>query len=98
MIELTAANAKQLVATLLRLQRDLPEARAIVVAKRQLAGHGRLMREAGAIHFVISPRSLAAVADIVRRRRIELDAAAIHEIDDTVDPQPAIIANLPWSV
>lgn len=96
-LELTADNVRPLLTMLLRLQRALPEARAIVVAKRQLVEYGCLVREAGAIHFRVSTRSLADVADVVRRRAIQLEALAAYQGCDTDDPQTEIFAKLPWS-
>ena len=68
LLELTAANAASLAAMLVQMQSQAPELRAIVVANRQLAGYENLLREAGAIHFLVSSRSLGEVAEIVRRR------------------------------
>ena len=96
-LELTAENVRPLLAVLLRLQNELPEVRAIVVAERKLAAYENLVREAGAIHFVVSPRSLGEVAELVRRRATQLEASAARQTDDLDDPRAAILANLPWS-
>jgi hypothetical protein len=96
-MELTAENVRPLLAVLLRMQDELPEVRAIVLAERKLAAYENLVREAGAIHFVVSPRSLGDVAELVHRRAIQLYASAARQADDLEDPRPAILANLPWS-
>ena len=96
-IELTADNVRPLMAMLLRLQDELPEVRAIVMAKRQLAEYESLIREAGAIHFLVSPRSLGDVAELVRRRQAQLEASAASRTGDLDDPRAEILANLPWS-
>jgi hypothetical protein len=95
-LELTADNVRPLLATLLRLQSELPEVRAIVMAERRLNAYGDLVREAGAIHFIVSPRALGDVNVLVGRRTIQL-ASASRETSDFDDPRPAILANLPWS-
>jgi DNA-binding NarL/FixJ family response regulator len=95
-LELTADNVRPLLA-LLRLRRELPEARAIVMAERTLAAYGELVREAGAIHFVVSPRSLGDVAELVRRRIDHLAASAPLGVSDLDDPREKILADLPWS-
>jgi DNA-binding NtrC family response regulator len=96
-LELTAENVRPLLAALLRLHVELPEVRAIVMAERKLAAYENLVREAGAIHFVVSPRSLSDVVELVRRRTAQLAAATAHRADDLADPRPEILANLPWS-
>jgi hypothetical protein len=96
-LELTAENVRPLLAVLLRMEDELPEARAFVVAERKLAGYESLVREAGAVHFVVSPRSLGEVAELARRRTIQLASAAVHRAGDLEDPRPTILANLPWS-
>ena len=96
-LELTADNVRPLLAMLLRLDDELPEVRAIVMAERRLATYGELVREAGAIHFVVSPRSLGDVAELARRRIGQLDASAPLGLSDLEDPRARIVADLPWS-
>jgi len=96
-LELTAENVRPLLAVLQRMQDELPEVRAIVMAERKLAAYETLVREAGAIYFVVSPRSLGDVAELVRRRAIQLDKSVAQQADDLADPRPTILANLPWS-
>jgi hypothetical protein len=96
-LELTADNVRPMLALLLRLEDELPEVRAIVVAERQLAAYGDLVREAGAIHFVVSPRSLGDVAELVRRRIGQLAASAPLGVSDLDDPRAKILADLTWS-
>jgi DNA-binding NtrC family response regulator len=95
-LELSGTNASSLVAVLRQLERALPNVRPIVVADRQLAMFESLMREAGAIHFLVSPRSLSNVVELAKRRAAEMQAA-VSETSDDDDPRPAILARLPWS-
>ena len=100
--ELTAANLPQMVRSLLRLDRDFPGAAAIVMAERRLAAAQGLLREAGALHFVTSPRSLGPVAEIVRRRAVAQAESQGHPApisavigwDNLLDE---IAAGLPWA-
>jgi DNA-binding LytR/AlgR family response regulator len=71
-LELTAANAAPLVQRLAGVPRQFPAARAAVVAERGLAEFEVLVREAGAVHFVCSPRRLAPLAAAVRRHMVQL--------------------------
>jgi hypothetical protein len=63
--EFTQSNADALLDRLVWLERDFPLARMAVVADRSYRLCENLVREAGAVHFVTSPREanvLAAVA------------------------------------
>lgn len=44
-----------------------PRCRIVIGAPRDQAGYEPLFREAGAVHFVTSPRDLAATATIIER-------------------------------
>ena len=100
--ELTAANVQTLVSNLLRLDRDFPAASAIVLAERRLAAADRLLREAGGIHFVTSPRALEPVAQIMRRRTAAPAAAQLASARTStsvgwVSVLDETSAGLPWA-
>lgn len=90
-VELTRRNARALIERMASLGREYPRARIAVVAERSLAPWEWLMREAGAVHFTVSPRRLGALARLAVRH---LGAA----------PRPArslterIWDHLPWGV
>ncbi len=96
-LELTAERVGPLLARLLRMEREFPAARAIVLAERRLAPYGPLVREAGAIHFVDSTRSLGPVAELVRRRLARLAASGDAPAAGADDTLAEILADLPWS-
>ena len=50
-----------------RQPREFPAARLAVVADRSLADYEWLMREAGAVHFVCSPRQVGPLAQLACR-------------------------------
>jgi ActR/RegA family two-component response regulator len=83
------ADVDGLLHRIARLSREYPMARAAVTADRSLAAYEWLMREAGAIHFVCSPRRVGLLARLACRHLAEA-------------PQPQqdfaerIWANLPW--
>lgn len=87
--ELTRANAASLVERLARLERDYPLARAAVVARRELAHHEFLVREAGAVHFVASLRRLRPMAELVCRHLAQAPVAPRDFFE-------RIWAALPW--
>jgi ActR/RegA family two-component response regulator len=66
-VELTTANTAGVVELLVRLSREHRWARAAIVAERGLADGEWSLREAGAIHFVTSPRKVAELARLATR-------------------------------
>lgn len=90
--ELTEAGAAEFLTAIPHLGRWHPQAAVVVLAERRLAPYRDLLREAGALHFITSPRRLAEVAEIVRRRASKLAAAT-----STADFLDEIRANLPFS-
>lgn len=88
-VELTRANAAALVERMAWRERDFPLARVAVVADRALGSCERLMREAGAVHFTVSPRRLRP-----------LGCLAMRHLDAAPDPQLSLTeriwARLPW--
>jgi hypothetical protein len=73
-----------------RRPREFPRARLAVVADRVLAGHEWLMREAGAVHFVCSPRRVGTLAQL-----------ACRHLAQVPPPQQSLTeriwASLPWA-
>jgi hypothetical protein len=61
------ANAGGLLRLLARQPRQFPAARLAVVANRSQAGYEWLLREAGAVHFLCSPRRVAVLARLACR-------------------------------
>lgn len=88
-LELTPKNAAWLLDALVDLQRAWPRVRAAVVAGRSLGAWQWLMREAGAVHFLTSPRQLAPLVDLACRH---LAAAPVPQ--QTFSER--IWASLPW--
>jgi len=88
-LELTVKNPPRLLDVLGEMQRGWPDARAAVVADRSLAQWEWLMREAGAVHFLTSPRKLAPLVELACRH---LAAAPIPQ--QTL-PE-SIWSSLPW--
>jgi hypothetical protein len=83
------ANAVGVLRLLARQPRQFPAARLAVVADRAQADHEWLMREAGAVHFLCSPRQVAVLARLACRHLAEVPP-----------PQQSlgerIWASLPW--
>jgi hypothetical protein len=84
------ANAGGLLRLLTKQPRQFPLARVAVVADRSRAGYEWLMREAGAVHFLCSPRKVAVLARLACRHLAEVPP-----------PQQSLAeriwAGLPWA-
>lgn len=88
-LELTVKNPPRLLDMLAQIQRDWSDTRAAVVADRSLAQWERLMREAGAVHFLVSPRKLAPLVKLACRH-----LAAAPTLRQTLSER--IWSSLPW--
>ena len=88
-LELTRENVEMLLGRLSDLSHEFPGAAAVVVAQRRLRPLEWLVREAGAIHFEVSPRRLRFVAQMAHRH---LAAAP----DANLTPTQRILESLPW--
>jgi hypothetical protein len=66
------ANPAGLLRLLARQPRQFPTARMAVVADRSRAGYEWLMREAGAVHFLCSPRQIAVLGRLACRHLAEV--------------------------
>jgi hypothetical protein len=93
-VELTERNVEDLLRRMARLERDFPFVRLAVVAARRLAAYQWLMREAGAVHFVCSPRQLGPLA-LSALRHLE-DLLQSPQTSPPQDPTERIWASLPW--
>ena len=88
-LELTENNFELVVRGLKHLSRDYPRARAIIFTNRALQHYEWILREAGAIDFLASPRriqQLAAMADCHIR---------LAQTDSKIEDQ-TIWQRLPW--
>ena len=87
--ELTTANADALLDRMARHQRLFPLGRVAVVAKRSMAAYEPLLREAGAVHFLCSPRQVGRLAQLACRH-----LAQVPPLQQNLTER--IWANLPW--
>ena len=68
---------------------DLPSARIIVLAARNLAGCQWYLREAGAVHVVLGRRNLELAASVVHRH--------LEDAPAEPDERQRITSRLPWA-
>lgn len=94
-MELRGERGWELLTSLRRLDRDFPEALPVVLAQRHLRSWEDLCREAGAVAFIASPRSIGDLLQIAGGRgRSESE----WTVDDQQLPlEDRILANLPWA-
>ena len=95
-LELTADRAEPLLAALARLDREFPQAVPLILAERSLVGWEEIVRQAGAVHFVSSPRRVDEVVEIVRHRAAAAVANQLLSSDESVSLEDQILASLPW--
>jgi hypothetical protein len=88
-LELTGGNGEMLISRLSDLGREFSGAAAVVVTERRWHGYEWIVREAGAVHFAVSPRCMGLVARLARRH-----LAAVPEKE--MSPVQKIWASLPW--
>ena len=89
-VEATVANLETLVPWMQRLVAGFPRARVVVLGQRVLEPAEWLLREAGAVHVVFSPRQWPPVVHIAQRH-----LGAAPRPDDT--DRQRIWRRLPWA-
>jgi len=67
MIVELADNAGPLLRRMTRLPREYPAARVAIIADRSFVQYEWLLREAGAVHFLYSPRQVGTLAEMIGR-------------------------------
>lgn len=88
-VELAQSQVEALLGHMVHLERDWPLARVAVVAQRSLSSHEWLMREAGAVHFVVSTRELAPLASMAVRHLATVPKPRLTLAEE-------IWSHLPW--
>ena len=89
MVEVTAGNLEAFLARMAQREREFPRTRVTVVADRPLTGYEWVVREAGAVMFLTSPRRMALLGDLARRHLATLPKQPL-EITERIR------AHLPW--
>jgi hypothetical protein len=95
-LELTPQRAEQLLAALVRINREFPSAVAIVLADRSLAGWEEIVRHAGAVHFIASRRNVDELIELVRHRMASPLIEHFPPNDNSNSLEDQILASLPW--
>ena len=88
-IELTETNFDTVLDMLICLPQSYPRAIAVILTNRYLRDYEWVLRQAGAIDFLVSNRNLRSLIRMTRRH-IELTSA------DSADLLPNIWQRLPW--
>jgi len=92
-MELRSKSGWELLGTLRRLNREFPQALAVVLVQRHLRDWEDICREAGAVAFIASPRSIGDLVEIVRGR---VRSGSDWIAGDEVPLEDRILADLPW--
>jgi hypothetical protein len=88
-LELTAADCDRALDLLFEISTRYPSAATAVAAERSMKNYQGLVRELGAVHFLVSPRELPTLAGMVARFAARLPPREL-EFEESV------WANLPW--
>ncbi len=88
-VELTEPLAPSILAALRRLEREYPRAEMLIMCDRRLSPYTSLLREAGAVHCITSPRRLGEAIELLRRHAARLPAVSQPPVEE--------LAELPWS-
>ncbi|MDE0736491.1 MAG: hypothetical protein OSB47_11755 [Pirellulaceae bacterium] len=88
-LELTGDNFESVACSLKELSRDYPRARAVVLTSRPFQHYEWILREAGAVDFLASPRRLRLLAAMANRHIGQIQP------DSTIADQ-TIWQRLPW--
>lgn len=93
-LELNPRQGEKLLAALRRLNREFREVLPVVLAGHGLADWEEIVREAGAVEFVSSPRQIDRLAALVSHRL----KSEVHISNSNADPplEERIMATLPW--
>jgi DNA-binding NtrC family response regulator len=95
-LEFTLQRAERLLAALVRIDREFPQAIVIALAECKLAGWEEIVRESGAVHFIASPRKMDEVVELVRRRSVFAADDCLAPSDEPVSLEVQMLASLPW--
>ncbi len=87
--EATPVNIEDLLRRMAWFSRDFPHARIAVAAHRNMARYEWLFREAGAVHFLTSPRRLPPLAGLVVRHLANAPTSSQTLVE-------RLWASLPW--
>jgi DNA-binding NarL/FixJ family response regulator len=95
-LELTATRLETSLAAFWRLHRQYPRAVVVALAERSLSALEPVVREAGAAHFIASPRKLNELVELARYRSA---AASFRDRsdDEEVPIEDRVFASLPWA-
>src|SRR5262245_14596835 len=93
-IEFKPQRAEEIFTALVKLQRQHPRTIAVVLAERGLSNWGEIVREAGAVHFIASPRRIGELVDLLRMQ-MKL-GQFVDSLPDCLPPEDRILAGLPW--
>jgi hypothetical protein len=85
-----SGDLSELLRHLARQRREFPAARSAVVAERRQAGYEWLLREAGVVHFLCSPRRAGLLGQMAYRHLVQTPPVQ-QSITDR------IWSSLPWS-
>ena len=95
-IEFSLTKAEGILVAIVRMNRNFPFARCIVLLPRTLHAWEQVVREAGAVHVVLSPRTLGEIGGLLQRHGLN-SPATTPSGRASASLKEEILATLPWS-
>ncbi len=96
-LEFTPPRAETLLAALIRLDREFPQAVSVVLADASHAGWEPICREAGAMQFITSRRNVDQFVLLVRQQRPVSPRELVSTSVEKTSLEEHILAGLPWA-
>jgi DNA-binding NtrC family response regulator len=95
LLELHPGHGERLLSLLRHVARGLHRASAVVIGDRHSGPWDDLVREAGAIDYIESPRQIGRLIDLIHRHA-ELARLSEANAESNLSLEERILANLPW--
>jgi hypothetical protein len=96
-LEFTPPRAETLLAALIRLDREFPQAVSVVLANASHAGWEPICREAGAVQFIASRRNVDQLIKLVRHQLAVSPCELVSAPVENTSLEEQILAGLPWA-
>lgn len=96
-LEFTPARADELLAALIRLDRECPQAASVILADPHDAAWESICREAGAVQFISSRRNVDQLVKLVRHQLAVSPRELVSAPIENTSLEEQILADLPWA-
>ncbi|HEY2761082.1 MAG TPA: hypothetical protein VGI75_10070 [Pirellulales bacterium] len=95
LLQLHPRQSERILTLLRRIERDFHRAATVVLGNHHLRSWENLVREAGAIDYLQSPRQISRIIDLLEHH-LGLARLGASETDSELSLEERIQRNLPW--